>query len=275
MATNPLQKYFRQPKVFIKLPSGGIYNKPGTIQGDVNHMPVYGMTGMDEIIVKTPDALLTGESTATIIASCCPNIKDPWDLCILDLVLVLAAIRIATYGNLMSVTHICGSCKADNDYDLDLTRVMEYYMQCQYNNKIVLDDISINLIPLNYRQSTDFNLKNFQIQQQIAQTEVIEDKEKQQELVTKLFKDLAAIQTEIYRYTIESVDTGNQVVTEREFILEWLDNCDRVIFEAIKKQNQMNNQTWEMPKFPVKCDSCGAEHNISVELDQSNFFVVA
>ena len=54
MATNPLQKYFRQPKIFIKLPSGGIFSKPGTIQGDITHMPVYGMTGMDEIIIKTP-----------------------------------------------------------------------------------------------------------------------------------------------------------------------------------------------------------------------------
>ena len=68
MAGNPLQKYFRQPKVFIKLPSGGIYSKPGTIQGDAGNVPVYGMTGMDEIIVRTPDALLSGESTATVIS---------------------------------------------------------------------------------------------------------------------------------------------------------------------------------------------------------------
>ena len=51
MATNPLQKYFRQPKIFIKLPSAGVYCQPGNIQGDSNHMPVYGMTGMDEIIM--------------------------------------------------------------------------------------------------------------------------------------------------------------------------------------------------------------------------------
>ena len=66
MAVNPLQKYFRQPKIYIKFPSGGIFNKPGTIQGDVTNTPVYGMTGMDEIIVKTPDALLSGESTAQV-----------------------------------------------------------------------------------------------------------------------------------------------------------------------------------------------------------------
>jgi hypothetical protein len=53
MANNPLQQYFRQPKIFINLPSQGVYNKPGSIQGEVSNMPVFGMTGMDEILMKT------------------------------------------------------------------------------------------------------------------------------------------------------------------------------------------------------------------------------
>ena len=66
MAQNPLQNYFRQPKVFLRLPSMGIYNKPEAIQGNVESIPVYGMTGMDEIILKTPDALISGESTVKV-----------------------------------------------------------------------------------------------------------------------------------------------------------------------------------------------------------------
>lgn len=275
MSGNPLQKYFRQPKVFIKLPSGGLFNKPGSIQGDPTNMPVYGMTGMDEIIIKTPDALLTGESTAAIIASCCPSIKDPWDLSILDLTIILAAIRVATYGDKMSVGHKCSGCGADNEYDLELGTVIEHYMKCQYNNKIVMKDISINLQPLNYRSSTRFNLKNFQLQQQIAQAEVMEDQDERQKIIAKLFKDLAETQNEIYRETIESVDTGEQVVTEREYILEWISNCDKSVFDAIKAQNNINSTAWEMPKFPVKCDECEKEVNLVVDLDQSNFFVQA
>jgi hypothetical protein len=275
MSNNPLQKYFRQPKVFIKLPSGGIFSKPGTIQGDVTHLPVYGMTGMDEIINKTPDALLTGESTAAIITSCCPTIKDPWEICNIDLPMIMAAIRVATYGNLMSVTHTCTNCGTENDYDLDLNRVIEHYMNCQYDNKIVLDDLVINLLPMNYRLSTEFNLKNFRLQQQVAQAEVVTDDAKRQELISELFKELARVQNEIYKVTIESVTTENQVVTERAFILEWIENADRSVFEAIKKKNQQNTDTWSMPKYPVKCDECGTEVSLSVELDQANFFVKA
>lgn len=275
MANNPLQKYFRQPKVFIKLPSGGIFSKPGTIQGDITHMPVYGMTGMDEIIIKTPDALLSGESTANVIASCCPNIKDPWELSNIDITIILAAIRIATYGNEMAVTHTCGNCETENDYDLDLSRVIEHYMNCVYDNKIVLDNLIIQLTPLTYKQSTEFNLVNFQLQQKIAQTEIMTNDEQKQKLVTELFKELAKIQNDIYKYTIESVSTVDQVVTERSWIMEWLENADRTVFEAIKQQNYKNNDTWAMPKFPVKCEACATETKLTVELDQSNFFVKA
>lgn len=275
MATNPLQKYFRQPKVFIRLPSGGIYSKPGTIQGDVNHMPVYGMTGMDEIVLKTPDALLTGESTAHVIASCCPSIKDPWEVSVVDVMLILAAIRISTFGPTMPVTHKCEQCETENEYDLDLNKIIEHYMACQFDNTVVDGEIKIKIQPLTYRQSTELNLKNFKLQQRLAQVDVIEDVEERQRQMTPMFKELGQMQNEIYKLMVESIDTGTQVVTDKVFINEWLDNCDREVFDHIKDLTQKNNDTWTVPTFPVKCDNCGAETNLTVQLDESNFFVKA
>ena len=109
MGNNPLQQFFRQPKIYISLPSLGIYTIPGVIQGDVSNLPIYGMTGMDEILMKTPDALMTGESTVKVIESCCPVIEDAWDLCLLDLDIILTAIKIATVrrNNPMDWRRIC------------------------------------------------------------------------------------------------------------------------------------------------------------------------
>lgn len=269
---NPLQKHFRQPKLYINLPSRGAYNKPGTYQGDITKLPVYGMTGMDEIILRTPDALLSGESTANIMSSCIPNLQDPWDVSIIDSILILSAIRIATYGNEMHVEQNCPNCGEANEYDINLNKVMEHYMPLQFQGKIVLKDISINIQPLNYRQSTEFNLRNFQLQQRIAQANVIEDKVQQQEIVNEMFKELAKIQAEIFMCIVESVETTDTRVTERQYINEWLANCDKEIYDAIKNQNQINNDTWTMPKFPVKCTHCEHESMITVDLDNSNFF---
>ena len=272
---NPLQKYFRQPKVYIGLPSKGVYSKPGTYQGDVAHLPVCGMTGMDEIILKTPDALLSGESTANIITSCISGVRDPWEVSIIDIIPLLAAIRIATYGNEMHITNRCPSCGEENEYDIDLNKVIEYYMPLQFGSKIVLKEITINIQPLNYRQSTDFNIRNFKLQQQIAQANVLEDKKQQQEVINNMFQELAKIQAEIFMSIVESVDIGNQVVTEKQFIAEWLTNCDRDVYDVIKEQNQKNNDTWAMPKFPVKCNHCEHESSVSIELDNSSFFAPA
>jgi len=272
MVQNPLQQFFRQPKIYIKLPSQGVYCQPGTIQGDEGNMPVYSLTGMDEIILKTPDALLSGESSVKVIESCVPGIKNGWDMSILDSQVIFAAMRIATFGNEMAVTNTCSSCKTENDYDLDLSKIIEHFSSVVYDSKIVLKELIIKLQPLNYRQSTEFNLKNFRLQQKIRQTETIEDQAEQQQLINKLFEELSVIQNELYKACVESVEVNNKVVTERSFINEWLDNCDKEVYDSIKKHIEDSRDKWKAPTYPVKCDTCGTEAKLFVELDQSNFF---
>jgi hypothetical protein len=277
MANNPLQQYFRQPKIYIKLPSQGTYSQPGTFTADVTNLPVYGMTGMDEIIMKTPDSLLTGESIVQVIKSCCPGIANPWELTVLDTDLIFSAIRIATFGTQMGVTHRCPHCDTENAYDVDLTKVIEHFSKCEYDNKIVLKDLVIKTQPLSYKQSTEFALRNFALQQQLAQAEQMENKEEQQKVINRLFQDLANMQNDLFWYSIESVEVGNTVVNEREYIREWILNCDRDIFDKIKEQIEKNKEAWVAPMYTVICENteCAAENKIRIELDQSNFFVKA
>jgi hypothetical protein len=271
MATNPLQKYFRQPKIYIGLPSKGIYNAPGTIV-DADHMPVFGMTGMDEIMLKTPDALLTGESTVTVIESCCPNIKDGWEITNLDLEAVLAAIRIATYGNMISTTHVCSKCSAENDYDLDLSTVIEHYKTCSYDNEIVFDEYKVYIRPLTYRVSSQFAEQNFSLQRQMNQTVDIADSDERTKTMNTLFGQMAELQKEIYCSGIESVHAGSTIVTERTWIKEWLENSDKEVFLKIRDQIIKNQKAWDTPPYIVLCEACSTEDTISIFLDQSNFF---
>ena len=66
-----LAKFYRQPKVFIALPSGGTHYYKGMIDGDPTNLPVFGMNAMDELMYKNPDALFSGEATVSVIQSCC------------------------------------------------------------------------------------------------------------------------------------------------------------------------------------------------------------
>jgi len=275
MPQNPLQQYFRQPKIFISLPSQGVYNKPGTIQGDVTSIPVCAMTGMDEIILKTPDALLSGESSVKVIQSCCSAIKDAWDLSILDTTLIFTAMRVATFGNKMSLDNACPACNTENEYEVDLGTVIDHFKKMTYNNKIVLHDMVINLRPLTYKESTQANLKNFQLQQQMSQVDAVTNDTEKQNIINVLFRDLAQVRNDIYVASVESVEIGTQTVTEKSFIQEWMHNCEKTVFDAISNHIEKNRELWRVPAFKVQCTNCQHESQLRVELDQSNFFGVA
>jgi len=272
MANNPLQQFFRQPKIYIGLPSQGIYNAPGEIEGDISHMPVYGMTGMDEILLRTPDALFSGDSTVKVLQSCVPSIKDAWKLCVLDVDLVLASVRIATYGSDLTISRLCEECQAENEYTFNLSKLIEHYQSCSYDNTVVVGDLTIITRPLNYKQSTEFSLKNFQIQQQLVQIASIEDEEEKRKATTEAFNQLAQLRNEIFTATIESVDTGSSIVTERAFITEWINNADRATMEALRDHGEKNQQAWTPPKQEGECQECGHKNLVTVSLDQSSFF---
>ena len=145
MSVNPLHNYFRQPKLFLKLPSLGKYNDSSSISGDVENLPIYGMTGMDQILIKTPDALLNGESTVNLIKSCCPNIIDPWKVTNIDINSLLAAIRIASFGNTLSISSTCGHCNTENEYEIDVSFILEHYSKFTFNSTCNVGDLIIKI----------------------------------------------------------------------------------------------------------------------------------
>jgi len=275
MANNPLEQFFRQPKIFINLPSQGAYNDPGVMQGDSSNMPVYSMTAMDEIVAKTPDAMFSGESTVRMIQSCCPNIKNAWGLSMLDTDLLFAAIRIATYGNTITVSHTCPGCETSNEYDLDLSRIVDHLAGCRYDNEIKLDKITIRTQPVTYKVSTGIAIQQYQLNKRLVQLENMEDSDEKQKMINELFVDLGKVQTEFFIANVESIDVGTQVVTDRQFIVEFMNNCDKTIYDAIKKQVELNQATWKLPSYQVKCVECSKDNDITITLDQSNFFVQA
>lgn len=275
MANNPLQQYFRQPKIFIKLPSKGVYNKPGVITGDSDNVPVFGMTGMDEIIMKTPDALITGESTVRVIESCCPSIKDGWELTTLDLDIVLSAIRIATYGNDITVNHKCEHCETDNEYALELTKLVDHFNHITYDNKVVLKDVVVKLRPLTYKEVTQFGLRHFQLQQLLNQAKALENEEEKNKNISSLFVEFGALQAEIYSASVESIEAGNTVVHERAFIDEWLQNTEKTTFEQLSNHIDNTKAQWQVPQQTAECAECHKENKINVDLDHSYFFATA
>lgn len=271
--SNPLQKYFRQPKLFVSLPSKGMFYQQGILTGDANNVPIFGMTGMDEIIMKTPDALYSGESTVKLIQSCCPYIQDARKVPSLDVDALLVAIRIATYGETMPVTSACRNCGEENEFEIDLSATLDHYNSLTFDSTIEIDDLVITIKPLTYEEMSEVNIENFKLQKMLGQLndESIADETRQQ-YFNEIYEKLADIQARVLISSIESVKTPDAVVTDRHHISEWLLNTIKTNYKLIKDRLEENKNTWALPKHKVKCAECGHQDTIEVVLDQSSFF---
>lgn len=270
--TNPLQKYFRQPKIYIQLPSKGIYYESGTLTGDWSNVPIFAMTGMDEILMKTPDALFTGESTCKVIESCCPYIKNAKTMPSIDVEALLIAIRIATFGPKLSLSQRCPKCGTENDYDIDLSLLLDHFNNLKYINTVkVLDDLTIRVRPLQYEETNYFSIENFKLQKILVQAVELKEEEKQKQ-IDKLYADLSELQLQLFLTTIENVQAEGINVTEKAHIEEWLRNADREIYKQIKAKLEENKESWNMPDQHVKCANCEADNKLAIVMDQANFF---
>jgi hypothetical protein len=278
--TNPLQKYFRQPKIYLSLPSSGKYYPAGSLEISENgEYPVFPMTARDEIMIKTPDALLNGQATASVIASCIPAIKDPFSMPSMDLDACLIAIRIATYGEMMEVSIKVPVTGEDKDFDLDLRIMLDQFSNVEYDNAIQLDDMVVNLRPLSYREFTETSKKTFDEQRifNVINDADMDEGDKLQTF-TNSFKKLTDLTILTLEKSIQSIEVGDQVVTDQAHIKEFIANTDKGLFESVT--NHIEEQRSKFQVKPLIVDATPEEieagvpetYEVPVTFDQSSFF---
>ena len=279
--TNPLQKYFRQPKIYLSLPSNGKYYPKGSLEVSENgEYPVFPMTARDEIMIKTPDALLNGQATASVITSCIPAIKDPFNMPSMDLDACLIAIRIATYGEMMEVSIKVPVTGEDKDFDLDLRIMLDQFSSVDYNSAIQLDGMIVNLRPLTYGEFTETSRKTFD-EQRIFNVINDSDIAEGDKLATftESFKKLTDLTILTLEKSIASIEVGDDVVTDQAHIKEFIANTDKGLFESVT--NHIEEQRTKFEVKPLVVDATPEEieagvpetYEVPVTFDQSSFFV--
>jgi len=235
---NPLTKFMRQPKIYITLPSQGKYWPPGSITIPENEqLAVYSMTAKDEMLFKTPDALMNGQAVVDVIQSCIPDIKNAWHTPSIDMDMILVAIRIATYGEKMTITANVPGTNEEEDYDIDLHQFVDKVGNNAWAEQIpVSDELILFVRPLTYRHLTNISLKSFETNKiiQVATNQDLSEKQKLQ-LVNDSFKVLSDLTTDMMVGTIFKIKTNEGDVTETRYIKEFIENADKSIFDLVQK----------------------------------------
>jgi len=275
-STNPLANYFRQPKIFIRLPSGGEFYAQGSLDNSTNNeYAVYAMTAKDELLFKTPDALLNGQATVEVIKSCIPAIKDPWKMPSIDVDACLVAIRVATYGQSMEVTAKCPSCNHVNDYEFDLVNYLNQMNNFRFVPEIPVEPLIVHIRPYNYYETTRTSIKAIEQQKifEIVNDTTIEDEEKIEKF-SQSFLKLTEMTVDVVSGCIAKIESPEGIVEDRKSIDDFINNANSDVFNKVNDHVQAMRNEIESKTQKVLCAECNHEYTISLTMDQSNFFAV-
>jgi len=274
MNNNPLRQYFRRPAVHIKLPSGGKGYGPDVIEiPESGELTVFPMTAIDEITVKTPDALFNGSAITDLIKSCVPAIKDPWSITSTDLDSVLIAIKAASGSSDMELDSQCPSCKETSTYSINLINILASMRAGDYDKELVLGDLTFKFRPLTFKEMNEASIRQLEVQKIFVNL----DKEPDTDVKLKKSQDALKVITEltmiILAKTIVYIKTPTTLVDNPEYVLDFLKNCDKTIYLRIRDYNSELKSQTEIKPLDIKCASCEHLYNQPFTLNASDFFV--
>lgn len=276
-SVNPLKQFFRQPAIYMRLPSQGEYWPDGSISmPDNKELPVYPMTAIDEITYRTPDALFNGQAVVNVIKSCVPAIVDPWAIPAQDLNAILVAIRIASYGHDLEVGTRCPKCETEGDYTLDLRQVLDQLKAGDFETPMIHGDLTITFQPMSYRSQNDSSQSQFEQQKniQLIQSSDMPDTDKITQLNESL-QQITQLTMSALKWSIASIKTPTALVNQPDFIEEFIKNCDRKLYTKIRDHIIGLRVASELKPLAIKCDNCAHDYQQQFNLDQTAFFETA
>lgn len=280
---NPLSKYYRQPGVYIKLPSGGKYFSEGAFQPTASgEIPVLPMTAKDELNFKTPDALLNGQATVDVIQSCVPNIKDAWQVVNHDVDTILLAIRIATFGENMDIEAPVPVTNEMQTHTVNLPGILETLKITDLKDETTTKSgFKIKVAPLTYKDLTKNQLAAFEQQKiyaTVSNSQLGED-EKSLRFIQS-FRKLSELNFEVLVDSLISITTPDGTTTnDKAQIKEFFDNATAKIttevqdaLAELRLQGSIKPMKVKATEEQIKA-GVPATYEVPITFDNANFFV--
>lgn len=260
-SSNPLLDKLRIPGATYRLPSQGIFYTNGELDPSVKNgeVEVYPMTAMDEIIISTPDKLLSGKAITEVFSRCIPQILKPSQLLSKDVDYLMCCLRLVTFGDTITVNyhHSCEGAKS-HEYtvnilpivraakQIDPTTVSSSFTLTMPNGQVVI------LNPLRY----DAVIKLYELTAMMKDEDQLTDQEAKELVVGSL--------TNI----IQSVDG----TTDKKMIEEWVMGIPLGWKKQIQRSAQTTNEWGVDLKETKQCQDCGQDIVLEVAANPVSFF---
>ena len=273
---NPLSKYFRKPAIYVQIPTGGKFN-PEIEKTVLDELPILPMTAIDEISMQNPDELLNGEALVNLIKSCVPAIPNPRNLCNVDAEMIYLAIKYATYGKNIQHTHTCSECEEKADYNIDINHILEKFPEITEIPPIEHEDLKVFVTPPKLESLTRLALievEQARILNQITKTaEGVEgDEVEMAKQFAISFRKVSKQNIDLLLSSIDRIVTPEAVVTDKETIMEFMENVPSKIVTKINDAVGVATPSLkDISTFEFACEKCSHKEKVTFELNPVNF----
>ena len=279
--TSRLAQFYRQPEIYITLPSAQFYPEGSLEIGATGEIPVYPMTAKDDIAIKTPDALISGEAVSQVISSCIPSITDPWQMPATDVDFALIAIRIASFGEEMELEYTCTNTECAEEFrvGINLNQYIEQLgnINISYESTIIsYGELKIHIKPLSYFDLSIIQRRSFEEQRAMeaaSQMEELSDEEKQ-EAYQRILNNLTDLNISSLTSGVQGIELPDgELITNKEEIIDFINNTSVKLFRKITDAIAEIRDSTDIAPIDASCPECKNTMQVPLLFDYANFFV--
>ena len=260
--TNPLlASLAKMPGSTFRLPSQGLFYDSGELDPSVKNgeVEVYPMTAIDEIILSTPDKLLSGKAITEVFARCVPQILNPDKLLAKDVDFLMICLRLASFGSTLEIDHKHNCTDAK-----------------KHQYRVVLDDMvksTKSIDPTSLQREYVVTMPNGQV---VALKPLTYSNVVQLYQTTALIKGTDLTQTEAEQLvvdTLASVIKSVDDVSDAAMIREWVLNVPLGWKKQLEKAAQhVSDWGIDLVHRDV-CRDCGEVIEIPIAANPVSFFM--
>lgn len=280
MSDNPLRQYFRQPALYLKLPTQGKWYDGNDVRtNEDGELAIYGLSAVDDIMLNTPDAMLNGKALENVIKNCAPEVINVKKIMVPDLESIFLGIKMATNGGKYEVERKCTKCGHENNFEVNCSHLLDTMSYMEESDTVVRFDgtLEIRVKPYTFEMRQIFLQRQFEEERTLR---AIDDKNKsidefeKASILAESVEKLSRMTFDLVSRSIESITLLNEgiTVTDPTQISEWLVNINKtqadIIIESVNRLNDIGPNK----KVHAQCSACQHEWEELLSFDPVSFF---
>ena len=281
MSNNPLQRFFRRPALWIRLPTLGKWYAGHEIElNETGEIEIYGLTAVDDVMLNTPDALLNGQALEHVIQSCAPAVKNVRRMMQPDLDAIYLAIKSATNNGKYELERKCPKCQHENNFEVNCNALLDNMTYVEDSDCIVEIDnqLVIHIKPYDYEMRSLLLQRQFEEQRTLTQIEKETDgldEFKRAEILAQSVEKLTRLTFDLVAGTISAIDilgAEETRVSDKKQIAEWLANVPKGTADAVINAVNELNVIGPPKSTHAKCEACNHDWEEQLSFDPVVFF---